>query len=110
MLKEAVEKGGEHTKDHVYDCLIYGSMQLWVTDDACVVTSWTDYPTGRIGYVIFAGGKNVDAWICEAEDRFSEWFTLLGCKEARIIGRKGWGKKLPHLAQRVIYVKELKET
>lgn len=58
------------------------------------MTSWCDFPAGRIGYVLFAGGKEAARWVPEAADTLTAWAREMGCKELRVIGRKGWAKLL----------------
>lgn len=93
-LLPAIERGGEHTPESVYRFLMEGSMLLWYNKSAFAVTSWCDYPAGRIAYVLFAGGEHADEWVEHAAHRFKQWATSMGCKELRIIGRKGWGRLL----------------
>jgi hypothetical protein len=100
LLYPAVERGGEHTERSVLTALLHGGMVLWIdsTDlaqaQAVVVTSWCDYPAGRIGFVQFAGGSDAAAWIRRTEAALIAWAQSMGCKELRLIGRKGWGRLL----------------
>jgi hypothetical protein len=100
LLQPAVERGGEHTERSVLTALLHGGMVLWVdgTDiaqaQAAIVTSWCDYPAGRIGFVQFAGGSAAKAWTGKAAETFCVWAQSMGCKELRLIGRKGWGRLL----------------
>lgn len=98
LLEPAVTRGGEHTERSVLTALLHGGMVLWIDADrideakAAVVTAWCDYPAGRIGYVQFAGGSDARLWTGEAERVLAEWAQSMGCKELRLIGRKGWGR------------------
>lgn len=100
LLQEAVERGGEHTERSVLTALLHGGMVLWIDTDrldtaqTALVTAWCDFPAGRIGYVQFAGGADAQRWACEAADVLSAWARGMGCKELRLIGRKGWGRLL----------------
>jgi hypothetical protein len=75
-------------------------MVLWVdgpsldASQAALVTSWCDYPAGRIGFVLFAGGCDAKAWADDADKTLCDWARAMGCKELRLIGRKGWGRLL----------------
>jgi hypothetical protein len=99
-LQPAVERGGEHTERSVMTALLHGGMVLWIDAErleelqAAIVTAWCDYPAGRIGFVQFAGGANARAWIAQADSTLCEWARCMGCKELRLIGRKGWGRLL----------------
>lgn len=100
MLRPAVERGGEHTEGSVLAALQHGGMVLWVDSErvdsakAAIVTAWCDYPAGRVGFVLFAGGEDAHAWVPEAADAVLAWAKSMGCKELRLIGRKGWAKLL----------------
>lgn len=113
ILQPAVERGGEHTERSVLTALLHGGMVLWVDAggieeaDAALVTSWCDYPAGRIGFAQFAGGANAQDWIIEAIDTLSAWARGMGCKELRLIGRKGWGKLIEQTPSAYIYSRML---
>ena len=94
MLMPAIVRGGEHTPESVYRFLMEGSMLLWYNKDSFAVTSWCDYPAGRIGFVLFAGGEKAEEWVEHAAYRFKQWAKAMGCKELRVVGRKGWAKLL----------------
>lgn len=100
MLRPAVERGGEHTEKSVLTALLHGGMVLWVdservdTAKAAIVTAWCDYPAGRVGFVLFAGGEDAQTWAPIAADVLSAWARSMGCKELRLVGRKGWSKLL----------------
>lgn len=100
LLQPAVERGGEHTEASVLGALQHGGMVLWVDSQrvedakAAIVTAWCDYPAGRVGFVLFAGGQDARAWAPVAADELSAWAKGMGCKELRLVGRKGWAKLL----------------
>lgn len=100
LLRHAVERGGEHTEASVLAALQHGGMVLWVDSErvadakAAIVTAWCDYPAGRVGFVLFAGGENAQVWAPVAAEVFSAWAKGMGCKELRLVGRKGWAKLL----------------
>lgn len=100
FLRSAVERGGEHTERSVLTALLHGGMVLWIDADriedahAALVTAWCDYPAGRIGYVQFAGGAQARLWAGTAAQVLTAWARSMGCKELRLIGRKGWGRLL----------------
>lgn len=100
LIEPAVTRGGEHTERSVLTGLLHGGFVLWSDAEdigaarAFVVTAWCDYPAGRIGFVQFAGGSGADAWLADAIADFSAWAKAMGCKELRVIGRKGWARRL----------------
>jgi len=107
QIRPAVERGGEHTEASVYNALMHGGMLLWYNKDAFAVTSWCDFPAGRIAYVLFAGGKNAHEWVEKAEDKFVGWAKSMNCKELRVIGRQGWSKLIHRKPIDFTYVRKL---
>lgn len=113
LIESAVVAGGEHTERSVLTGLLHGGFVLWsdhpdiAQAHACVVTSWCDYPAGRIGFAQFAGGSNAEAWLTEAISDFSAWAKSMGCKELRVIGRKGWARKIHRTPTSYVYVESL---
>ena len=100
LIEPSVTRGGEHNERSVLAALLHGGFVLWcdakeIADARTfIVTSWCDYPAGRIGYVQFAGGRGMDAWLAEAIAAFRAWANAMGCKELRVVGRKGWARWL----------------
>lgn len=113
LIAPAVASGREHTEGSVLAGLLHGGFVLWSESadlklsSAFVVTAWCDYPAGRIGFVQFAGGSGVDQWLPEAITDFSAWATTMGCKELRVVGRKGWARKIGLTPESCIYIKPL---
>jgi hypothetical protein len=113
LLQPAVERGGEHTQQSVLASLLHGGMVLWIDSEriedarAVLVTAWCDYPAGRIGFVLFAGGCEAKAWTQEAADTLCAWARSWGCKELRLVGRKGWGRLLGQVATDYTYTRGL---
>ena len=106
MLKKAIDRGGEHTERSVLQALVGGSMVLWDAGDAYIVTTWCDYPAGRIGFVMFAGGSGTD-WLPELENELVRWAFDIGCKEIRFAGRLGWGRLVDGLEKDMMYTRKL---
>jgi hypothetical protein len=92
QLRLSIAHGGEHTERSVFQALMNGQMILWMNDQGCVVTTWCDFPAGRIAYAQFVGGKNVKDWMGPAEEVFTQWAASIGCKELRMSGRKAWSR------------------
>lgn len=109
----AVIRGGEHTERSVLTALVHGGMVLWVdgtdvaSSQAAIVTCWCDYPAGRIGFALFAGGSHADQWVSRAADDLCAWARDMGCKELRLVGRKGWAKVLGMNAESCTYSRSL---
>ena len=109
LIEPAVTRGSEHTERSVLAGLLHGGFVLWsdVPDidqaQAFVVTSWCDYPAGRIGFVSFAGGAYASLWVEQAIADFRAWSQMLGCKELRVIGRMGWARLLKRGATDFIF-------
>jgi len=113
LIEPAVLAGGEHTERSVLTGLLHGGFVLWsdcadiAQARACVMTAWCDYPAGRIGFVQFAGGIDADAWLPDAIADFCAWAKSMGCKELRVIGRKGWARKIHRTPTSYVYVESL---
>lgn len=113
LLEPAVTHGGEHTEGSVLTALLHGGMVLWIDAEriedahAAVVTAWCDYPAGRIGYVQFAGGTDARLWTDDAVRVLMTWAQSMGCKELRLIGRKGWGRLLGMTPAAYTYARSL---
>lgn len=94
QLRLSIDHGGEHTERSVFQALMNGQMILWANDRGYVVTTWCDYPAGRIGFVLFIGGSSVEEWIMDIEKSCTKWAKTIGCKSLRVSGRKGWMRLL----------------
>lgn len=117
-LKRALRFGdGEFTLAETRGLIREGRFQLWLAWDAlrqCAigagVTEVFDYPQKRVCFLVLwaseaprmhwlSGLETVEAW---ARDR--------GCKDMRLLGRKGWGRVLSgYRPQYTVFVRSFDE-
>lgn len=77
--------------------------QLWlVVDDgkvlAAMTTEVTDEPE-KVITVVNAGGRDLDRWQDAFEAKVDAWAADIGATRARVIGRRGWVRRLPHFRE-----------
>lgn len=98
----------EHERDGVHA----GDKRLWVAHDgvsvlAAVTTEILDMPRQRICLILMAGGHPQVPWSWVAA-QIEEYAAAQGCSRSRVIGRRGWERKLPdYRIVAVIFSKEL---
>jgi hypothetical protein len=92
-LQEALEhSGGTHTLKDVADQITRGAAQVWVNDDACIVTEVHDFPRQRVLHFWLATG-DLHA-ILALQNDVLEWGKKNGCAAASLAGRRGWERVL----------------
>lgn len=99
---------GTYTPESIFECLLDGTMQLWMSETAATVTEVVNYPAGRRLRIFLAGGT------LEGLMPFLEWVyewgkEAQGCDRAEVYGRPGWQRILPPdwKTMRVVMEKEL---
>lgn len=90
QLREAVSTAGTHTWPDVEAEIAAGSMQLWETDTAAIVTQLQVYPQGKAVCFFLAAGdlRQLQRMMPPLE----EWGRQQGCTGAFMIGRAGWAR------------------
>ena len=102
MLSEANIKGlekalehseGTHTVGDVVAQILEGEAQLWLDDEAVVVTEVLDTPQKRIvNFWLVTGEKSATVRL---HRRILEWAkNEMGCTLATMMGRRGWEQVL----------------
>ncbi len=91
----AWEKTGRYLPADVLEALLRGDAKLWVSWDgekaeAAMVTQIIAYPRLREFKVWLVGGRNLRAWVREAQDIFEQVAKEQGCAVVASGGRKGW--------------------
>jgi hypothetical protein len=91
----AWEKMGRFLPGDVLDRLLCGHAKLWVSWDgekveAAIVTEIVQYPRMRELRVWLVGGRNMKAWVEEAQDILERFAKAYGCGVVCSGGRKGW--------------------
>lgn len=87
--------------EDVYQFLLSGKMQAWHGEwKLVVVTEVIPYgadaqrPTKLVCNVTFCAGEDVDSYLEEGLAQIEACARSLGCTEVRIVGRRGWIRKL----------------
>ena len=92
-IMAAVKKGDDlYTWEHIVQGLASGHMQLWPSENACIVTEIVVYPNKKALHVFLAGGKMDE--ILQMTENVKEWAQQHGCTFATFSGRLGWQKVL----------------
>jgi len=91
FIKTALDHGSDYTLDDIYEGLCAKQMQLWMYDDAALVTSLQTDARNKFCLLVTLGGQRMSDWfqylpIVEA------WAKDQGAKEMRLYGRIGWAK------------------
>lgn len=77
--------------------------QLWLMVDdgkvlAAVTTEVSEEPEKVIS-VMNGGGVDMDRWLDAFEGRLDEWAKAIGATRLRVVGRRGWVRRLPHFKE-----------
>jgi len=92
-LEEALEHGGgTHNIEHVLAAVRRGEAQLWLDDDAAIVTEVNDTPNEKELHFWLATGTLSD--VLALMNKVTEWGRTRGCTVATMAGRFGWKKIL----------------
>lgn len=107
-LRQAVDRWGEtHRKWHVWRLIEAERAQLWTTENAAIVTTIDESPTGfkELSWWL-AGGVYRDAE--HLRPAIEAWAKGRGCQRAIMRGgRPGWAKRMPDYRRHaVVYTKD----
>jgi hypothetical protein len=92
-LQKALDlAGGTHTLADVARQIAEGSAQLWLDDDACIVSEVIDTPQKRMLRFWLAAGK-LDPVVALSR-KVLAWGKEQGCTMATLTGRRGWDRVL----------------
>lgn len=88
-IERALREGGNtHTIEDVLQQIEAGSAQLWVVDDALIVTEIHEAPRAKTLHFWIATGK-MDPVLALHTDVMA-WGKEQGCDRATLAGRRGW--------------------
>lgn len=97
FIRAACQRGpGDLNADELFAKCATGDHQLWLSTEngqtvaACITALFIE-SDGLVCEFIAAGGKGVLDHI----DDVSAWAKTKGCRAVRLIGRRGWLRKLP---------------
>lgn len=89
----------------VYGNLVTGHSLLWVAIDgrinAAAVTELTTADNRKVCTIVACGGDEMQNWLHLIEG-LEEYARREGCAATRIIGRRGWLRRLPAYRQRAV--------
>jgi hypothetical protein len=89
----------------VYENLIAGQSLLWIAIDghiaAAAVTELTTAHGRKICTIVACGGDQMQNWL-HLIDGLEEYARREGCAATRIIGRRGWLRRLPAYRQKAV--------
>ena len=92
-IEAALDRSGDlNTWSEVVAGIHSGRMQLWPTEQGCIVTEIVVYHNRKALHIFLAGGKLDE--ILQMTESVKEWAKLMGCSFATFDGRLGWQKPL----------------
>lgn len=98
-IERALREGGStHTVEDVLRQIEAGKAQLWVRDNALIVTEIHETPRASILHFWLATGKMEP--VLELHREVMEWGRTQGCDRATLTGRRGWLRVLAGLGWR----------
>lgn len=90
-ILDALKRGiDSHSEKDVFYAIARGDAQLWTGQKSACVTEIVTYPNFKSIRFWLAGGNLEE--LKEMEQPICEWAKSIGCKNAQIIGRKGWSR------------------
>lgn len=97
FIRAACIRGpGDLNADELFAKCVTGDHQLWLSIEdgqtvaACITALFIE-SDGMVCEFIAAGGKGIPGHVAAV----SAWAKTKGCKAVRLIGRRGWVRKLP---------------
>lgn len=84
--------GGTHNFDDICLGVLSGNLQLWPTENSCMVTEVVVYPRKKVFHVFLAGGTLQE--LIDFHEPAIEWAKAQGCSGMTLSGRFGWEKAL----------------
>lgn len=91
FIETALNQGSNYTLDEIYDGLCTKQMQLWMYDDAALVTSIQTDARNKFCLLVTLGGKRMVDWF-QYLPIVEDWAKDQGAEEMRLYGRPGWKK------------------
>lgn len=95
--RSLAEGMGEWTANDILAAIKINEMQAWAAYDgkivAGMVTQILNYPRKRICDLILASGERMDDWV-HWIGFIKGWAKNEGCHYVRVMGRRGWLRKL----------------
>ena len=70
--------------------ILGGTMQLWTKGDSAIVTQVLLFPQRKTLRIFLACGDQATLRTMEAP--IERWAVSVGCRDAMIVGRKGWAR------------------
>lgn len=110
VLRACAYSGGRFDPETVYAACAYEldwlRMQMWVwghtgggqpaSAEAVAITCLSTFGTGlKVLEIVLVAGQDAKGWL-EFEDKLAAFALAEGCTRMQVIGRKGWGRNLPH--------------
>lgn len=74
--------------------VLNGTVKVWATDDAALMTEIKDYPTGASDIHVLLAAGNIESIVGELREEAEDWAKAHGCLAALIESREGWAKAL----------------
>lgn len=82
-----------HDKEHIWEGLLSGELQLWPTPNSASVVQITTYPTGlKVLHGLLAGGDLKE--IQQTAEVLEQYAIAQGCHFVAPQGREGWLRAL----------------
>jgi len=91
-LERALAVSGSHSLSHVLAAVRRNEAQLWVENDACIVTEVNVAPNHKELHFWLGTGSLDD--VRALIDKLLVWGKEIGCDVATLTGRRGWTKVL----------------
>lgn len=92
IARALTEGGSTHTLEDVLDAVELGEAQLWLEEDACIVTEIHQAPRAQILHFWIATGKLEP--VLALRHKVMAWGKERGCTKATMTGRRGWLRAL----------------
>lgn len=89
LIKMALDRGSNYTIDEVYEGLCTKTMQLWMYEEAALVTAIQTKAGKTFCLLLSLGGSNMSVWF-QYLSIVEAWARDNGAEEMRVYGRPGW--------------------
>lgn len=112
LIYEAIKRGDLCKFEAAEHAILGGRMLLWCATDgktihAAAVTELAQTEWRKVCVIVACGGNASSRWLHLIE-KIEEFARAENCAAMRIMGRKGWARKLSgYLVRRVILEKEI---
>lgn len=90
---------GEHTTHDILVQLLTTEARLWRIHNAWCVTEVIEYPRLKVAMGSHLGGTMDPMSLRDALPKWRQWAKEHGCKELRIVGRRGWRRVFPEFRE-----------